>query len=96
MSNYKKNQHKSNSDHPRKLAISPARFALIPAIKEILGEQAFSGHVIDKILSEKNFSVSDRALFTELLYGFLRYGHQLLAYTDTFFTTGIKVVSPYL
>lgn len=91
MPNYKKNQHKSNSDHPKKLAISPARFALIPAIKEILGEQAFSGHVIDKILSEKNFSVADRALFTELLYGFLRYGHQLLAYADTFFTKPDKM-----
>ena|GEM_PF-137327 len=85
VANYKTNQDKSNAERPHKMAISPARFALIPALKEILEQQAFSGHVIDKTLREKTFSAADRGLFTELLYGFLRQGHQLLAFADTFF-----------
>lgn len=68
----------------KKLAISRARYHLIPVLQDLFAKKSFSGHKIDQLLRENHLSKEDRGLFTELFYGFLRYGHQLLYLVDKF------------
>lgn len=79
--------------HPQrhKLPISRARYHLIPVLGDIFAKKAFSGHKIDQVLRENHLTPEDRALFTELLYGFLRFGHRLLFFVDKFFTSPEKI-----
>lgn len=73
-----------NSNRRGKLPISRARYHLVPVVSDIFNKKSFSGHKIDQILKENHLSREDRALFTELLYGFLRFGHRLLYFVDKF------------
>lgn len=68
----------------KKLPVSRGRYQLIPVLSELFAKKSFSGHKLDQTLKENHFTDQDRALFTELFYGFLRYGHQLLFYVDKF------------
>src|SRR5687768_11068758 len=75
----------------KKLPISRGRYQLIPMISELFAKKAFSGHKLDQVLKENHLSDNDRALFTELFYGFLRYGHQLLFFVDKFLSQPEKM-----
>ena len=68
----------------KKLPISRGRYQLIPVLSDLFAKKSFSGHKLDQTLKENHFTDEDRALFTELFYGFLRYGHQLLFFVDKF------------
>lgn len=80
------------SDSPRRrrtgrnsrLPISRARYHLIPLLSDLFAKKSFSGHKIDQVLKENHLTDQDRALFTELFYGFLRYGHRLMHFVDMF------------
>lgn len=74
-----------------KLPISRARYHLIPVISDLFAKKSFSGHKIDQILKENHLSVEDRALFTELFYGFLRFGHRLMFFVDKFLSDPKKL-----
>lgn len=76
-------QSRSNDKHA-KMPISRARYHLIPVLTDLFAKKSFSGHKIDQILKENHLSPQDRALFTELFYGFLRFGHRLLYFVDKF------------
>ncbi|MBF0105946.1 MAG: 16S rRNA (cytosine(967)-C(5))-methyltransferase RsmB [Deltaproteobacteria bacterium] len=84
------NARKNPGRNPR-LPISRARYHLIPVISDLFQKKSFSGHKIDQILKENHLSAEDRALFTELFYGFLRYGHQLLYFVDKFLSRPEKI-----
>ena len=75
----------------KKLPISRGRFQLVPVLSELFAKRSFSGHKLDQTLKENHLSDVDRALFTELFYGFLRYGHQLLFYVDKFLSNPEKM-----
>lgn len=77
------NSH-SRSERSAKLPISRARYHLIPVLTELFARKSFSGHKIDQTLRDNHLTPQDRALFTELFYGFLRYGQQLLHFVDKF------------
>lgn len=72
-----------NGEH-KKPAISQARYHLVPVLSDLFAKKSFSGHKLDQTLKENHLSDANRALFTELFYGFLRYGHQLLYLVDKF------------
>ena len=74
-----------------KLPISRARYHLIPMLADLFAKRSFSGHKIDQTLKENHLTPQDRALFTELFYGFLRYGHRLLFFVDKFLSQPKKV-----
>lgn len=75
----------------KKLPISRGRYQLIPMLTDLFGKKAFSGHKLDQTLKENHLSDVDKALFTELFYGFLRYGHQLLYFVDKFLSQPEKM-----
>lgn len=79
-------QTRERPPHRPKPPVSRARYHLIPVISDLFAKKSFSGHKIDQILKENHLSPEDRALFTELLYGFLRFGHRLLYFVDQFLT----------
>ncbi|MCP5464666.1 MAG: 16S rRNA (cytosine(967)-C(5))-methyltransferase RsmB [Deltaproteobacteria bacterium] len=68
----------------KRMPISRARYHLVPLLNDLFSKKAFSGHKIDQVLKENHLSDKDRALFTELFYGFLRFGHRLLYFVDKF------------
>lgn len=74
-----------------KLPISRGRYQLIPVLADLFAKKSFSGHKLDQTLKENHFTDQDRALFTELFYGFLRYGHQLLFFVDKFLSKPEKM-----
>ncbi len=74
-----------------KLPISKSRYYLIPALEDIFAKKSFSGHKIDQIIRENQIEGADKALFTELLYGYLRFGHQLNALAEKFFSDPKKI-----
>lgn len=74
-----------------RLPISRARFHIIPVLSDLFSKKSFSGHKIDQTLKENHLSVQDRALFTELFYGFLRFGHRLLYFVDKFLSQPEKL-----
>lgn len=74
-----------------KLPISRARYHLVPVISDLFSKKSFSGHKIDQILKENHLTPEDRALFTELFYGFLRFGHRLLYFVDKFLSNPEKL-----
>lgn len=82
---------RKNQGRKPKLPISRARYHLIPVISDLFEKKSFSGHKIDQILKENHLSKEDRALFTELFYGFLRFGHQLLYFVDKFLAKPDKI-----
>lgn len=75
----------------KKLPISRGRYQLIPVLSDLFAKKSFSGHKLDQTLKENHFTDEDRALFTELFYGFLRYGHQLLFFVDKFLSQPEKM-----
>lgn len=75
----------------KKLPISRGRYQLIPMLSDLFGKKAFSGHKLDQTLKENHLTDVDKALFTELFYGFLRYGHQLLHFVDKFLSQPEKM-----
>lgn len=75
----------------KKLPISRGRYQLIPVLSDLFAKKSFSGHKLDQTLKENHLTDEDRALFTELFYGFLRYGHQLLHYVDKFLSQPEKM-----
>jgi len=75
----------------KKLPISRGRYQLIPVLSDLFGKKSFSGHKLDQTLKENHLSDQDRALFTELFYGFLRYGYQLLFFVDKFLSQPEKM-----
>src|SRR3990167_5392528 len=75
----------------KKLPISRGRYQLIPMLSELFGKRAFSGHKLDQTLKENHLTDVDKALFTELFYGFLRYGHQLMHLVDKFLSQPEKM-----
>ncbi|OVE81310.1 hypothetical protein BVY03_03760 [bacterium K02(2017)] len=82
---------KRQTGRKTKLPISRARYHLVPLIGDLFAKKSFSGHKIDQILKENHLSPEDRALFTELFYGFLRYGHRLLYFVDKFLAKPEKI-----
>lgn len=84
------NDHRGHHRNP-KLPISRARYHLIPVISDLFAKKSFSGHKIDQILKENHLSPEDRALFTELFYGFLRFGHRLMYFVDKFLSDPKKL-----
>src|SRR3989339_188599 len=74
-----------------RLPISRARYHLIPMIADLFAKKSFSGHKIDQTLKENHLTPQDRALFTELFYGFLRFGHRILFFVDKFLSQPDKV-----
>lgn len=76
---------------PRKLPVSRGRYQLVPVLSDLFAKKSFSGHKLDQTLKENHFTDEDRALFTELFYGFLRYGHQLLHFVDKFLSKPEKM-----
>jgi len=84
-------QSRGRSGHKNKLPVSRSRYHLIPVISDLFAKKSFSGHKIDQILRENHLSPEDRALFTELLYGFLRFGHRLLYFVDQFLSQPEKL-----
>lgn len=83
--------HEAHSRHNKKLPISRGRYQLIPMLTDLFAKQSFSGHKLDQTLKENHLTDVDKALFTELFYGFLRYGHQLLFFVDKFLTQPEKM-----
>lgn len=81
----------SYRDKQKKLPISRGRYQLIPVLDDLFNKKSFSGHKLDQTLKENHFTDQDRALFTELFYGFLRYGHQLLHFVDKFLSNPEKM-----
>lgn len=79
------------SDNPKKLPISRGRYQLIPVLTDLFAKKSFSGHKLDQTLRENHFTDVDRALFTELFYGFLRFGHQLMHFVDKFLSNPEKM-----
>lgn len=75
----------------KKLPISRGRYQLIPVLSDLFAKKSFSGHKLDQTLKENHLTESDKALFTELFYGFLRYGHQLLFFVDKFLSQPEKM-----
>ncbi len=73
------------------MPISRARYHLVPVIQDLFSKKSFSGHKIDQILKENHLSPEDRALFTELFYGFLRFGHRLHYFVDKFLSDPAKL-----
>ena len=84
-------QTRQNTGRKNRLPISRARYHLIPMLGDLFNKKSFSGHKIDQTLKENHLSPSDRALFTELFYGFLRFGHRLLFFVDKFLGQPEKV-----
>ncbi|MBU0505175.1 MAG: 16S rRNA (cytosine(967)-C(5))-methyltransferase RsmB [bacterium] len=84
------NQNRRGSSKNR-LPISRSRYHLIPMINDLFTKRSFSGHKIDQTLKENHLSPNDRALFTELFYGFLRFGHRLLFFVNKFLGQPEKV-----
>lgn len=75
----------------KKLPISRGRYQLVPVLEDLFNKKSFSGHKLDQTLKENHFTDQDRALFTELFYGFLRYGHQLMHFVDKFLANPEKM-----
>lgn len=77
----------STHPHPRrhqtKRKTIPLRFQVILLIERLFRQQAFSGHLLHSFLEKQSLSSQDRALFTELYYGLLRRGHELLYRVDS-------------
>jgi 16S rRNA (cytosine967-C5)-methyltransferase len=88
--NLPKKQSRGHGRRP-KLPISRARFHLVPVLSDLFTKKSFSGHKIDQTLKENHLTPEDRALFTELFYGFLRYGHRLLYFVDKFLSQPEKL-----
>lgn len=74
-----------------RLPISRARYQLVPLLSDLFAKQSFSEHRVDQILKENHFTTEDRVLFTELFYGFLRFGHRLLFFVDKFLSNPQKL-----
>ena len=55
------------------------RFLAALAVEKVIGEDIFSGVVLNQVLSQTNLSGPDRALTTELFYGVLRWQTALKA-----------------
>lgn len=82
-----RSNHKSN----KKLPISRGRYQLVPVISDLFYKKAFSGHKLDQTFRENHLTLEDRKLFTELFYGFLRFGHRLMFFVDKFLGQPEKV-----
>ena len=80
------------SDNQKKLPISRGRYQLIPVLTDLFAKKSFSGHKLDQTLRENHFTDVDRALFTELFYGFLRQGHQLMFFVDKLIQMGVSKI----
>lgn len=69
---------------PTKNTVSPARAHLVEQVMTTLAHKRFSNHALDYYLQRAQLTAQDAALFTELYYGLMRFGHQLLYLADTF------------
>lgn len=84
-------KHSGDRSHQKKLPISRGRYQLIPVLSDLFNKKSFSGHKLDQTFRENHLTVEDRKLFTELFYGFLRFGHRLLFFVDKFLGQPEKV-----
>lgn len=84
-------QNHHPGDKRARMPISRARFHLIPVLADMFAKNSFSGHKIDQTLKENHLTPEDRVLFSELFYGFLRYGHRLMFFVDKFLSQPEKL-----